>query len=205
MQPPSRAPGWWQSDRVCSRGLRLNVEPFDRLLSKEMSSLTISVRVHLSENDYVDAVKAISARNRVGLVFLIAVATAASLCTFLVWLSGHGQEAFILFTTLVGGIVGGWIGNRGSVVRKAKRLFQQNKTLHRPYEVVGSAAGVTLISENGKSIVLWSDFHKSRELEGQFLLFLSDANFFIIPKRTLSNSALVDEFRRMLKEHIHDG
>src|SRR2546426_3864987 len=31
LQPPIRAQRWFQSDRVCSRGLRLNVEPLGRL------------------------------------------------------------------------------------------------------------------------------------------------------------------------------
>jgi hypothetical protein len=170
-----------------------------------MSLPTPFIRVHLEENDYITAVKAISTRNRAGFVVPITVLTVVSLGIFLLWRSGHGKEAFIVFTTIVGGIVGGWIGNRGSVVRRARRVFRQNKALHRPYEVVWSAAGVTLISENGKSTVPWTDFHKSLELEDQFLLFLSDVNFFIIPKRTFSNSPLVEEFRQMLKEHIHQG
>ena len=32
LQPPIRAPRWLQSDRVCLRGLRLNVDPLDRPL-----------------------------------------------------------------------------------------------------------------------------------------------------------------------------
>jgi YcxB-like protein len=59
-----------------------------------------------------------------------------------------------------------------------------------------------LTAEHGTSTIPWADFHQRRETADLFLLFLSDANFLVVPKRTFSEMSLLETFRGIVAERI---
>jgi len=118
------------------------------------------------------------------------------------WWAGFWREAIVGLCALIGAVIGDGVGRRILLAKKAKRIFRQQKSLHRPYELSWTAEAITLASERGTSAIPWTDFHKYRETADQFLLFLSDANFLMVPKRAFSDISRLDAFRGVVTERI---
>jgi hypothetical protein len=161
-----------------------------------------TVQVQLEEQDYVDAARTASAPTRRSLFALAVVVVLVLVALVIGWRAGYKRESFVGVGVLVGTLGGGWIGRGVSIASRARGLFRQQKTLRRPYQVTWDTAGVTFNGENGTSTIHWSDFHKTQELENQFLLFLSDANFLIVPKRVFPDSLMRDEFRDVVTQRV---
>ncbi len=84
---------------------------------------------------------------------------------------------------------------------RARRIFQQQKNLQRPYRVSWDAEGVQTSSANGNSKIPWMEFLKWRESAQLFLLYRSDVLFQMYPKRCFT-PAQVDDFRSLAKRNI---
>jgi hypothetical protein len=161
-----------------------------------------TLRVQLEERDYVSATQA-AARPSTRSVILLAVASALQIVGAVVgWRAGYEREAFIGGFVWCFGLIGAWIGHMVSVTPKAKRVFRQQKGLRRAYEVSWNEVGLTVSGEDGQSTTRRADFHRVREFDDQFLLFLSDAMFLMIPKRTFPDSSLMQSFRELLASRI---
>jgi hypothetical protein len=161
-----------------------------------------TIRIQLEEAEFVDAARVASTPTRAW--FVTAALGCVAMCVGLIWFwqAGHGRESLAGLGGLTGGVVGGWIGRRLSITAKARRLFRQQKTLHRPFELSWTTEALTLTAEHGTSTIHWPDFHKHREDTGLFLLFLSDANFLMVPKRAFPDPALLQSFRDVVAERI---
>jgi YcxB-like protein len=161
-----------------------------------------TIQIQLKEEEFVDAAKAASAPSQAW--FLTAAVALLAVLMCLIWLSrtGHGRESIAGLGALVGTAVGGWIGRGLSIGAKAKRLFRQQKGLHRPYDLSWTTEAITLTAEHGTSRIQWPDFHKRRETDDQFLLFLSDANFLMVPKRAFPDTTLLGTFRDTVTDRI---
>lgn len=118
------------------------------------------------------------------------------------WRSGLWRESIAGLCALVGVGLGGWIGRGISIAATARRLFRQQKMLHRPYDVSWTAEAITLTSDHGASTICWPDFHKRRETDEQFLLFLSDVSFLMVPKRAFPDTTLLTEFRNVVTQRV---
>jgi YcxB-like protein len=161
-----------------------------------------TLHVQLEERDYVNAVQA-AARPSVRTVTLLAIASAFVIIGALVgWRAGYMREAIIIRCVWCFGLIGAWIGQMVSIAPKAKRVFRQQKGLRRPHEVSWNAVGLTVSGEDGQSTTRWADFHRVRELDDQFILFLSDAVFVMIPKRTFPDRSLMQSFHESVTSKI---
>ena len=161
-----------------------------------------TLRVQLEERDYVSATQA-AARPSTRTVILFAVASALAIVGAVVgWRAGYEREAFIGGFVWCFGLIGAWIGHMVSIAPKAKRVFRQQQGLRRAHEISWNEVGLTVSGEDGQSTTRWADFHKAREFDDQFLLFLSDAMFLMIPKRAFPDSSLMQSFRESLASRI---
>lgn len=84
---------------------------------------------------------------------------------------------------------------------RARRIFQQQKNLQRPYRVSWDAENVQTSSTSGSSKIPWADFLKWRESKQLFLLYRSDVLFQMYPKRYFTPEQ-VNEFRSLAKRNI---
>lgn len=116
--------------------------------------------------------------------------------------AGYMREAFIAGFVWFFGLIGAGIGHMVSIAPKAKRVFRQQRGLRRAHEVSWNHVGLTVSGEDGQSTTRWADFHRVRELDDQFILFLSDAIFLMIPKRAFPDSGLMQSFRESVASGI---
>ncbi|MGB2713786.1 MAG: YcxB family protein [Vicinamibacterales bacterium] len=161
-----------------------------------------TVHVQLEERDYVRAARAAA---RPGRRILIALGIGSALVivgALLGWRAGYMREALIAAFVWFFGLIGAGIGQMLSIAPKAKRVFRQQHGLRRTHEITWTDTGLTVSGEDGQSTTRWTDFHKARELDDQFLLFLSDAIFLMIPKRAFPDSSLLQSFRESIASSI---
>ena len=112
------------------------------------------------------------------------------------------RQALIATFVWFFGLMGAGIGHMVSIAPKAKRVFRQQRGMRRTHEITWSDKGLTVSGEDGQSTTRWTDFHNSRELDDQFILFLSDAIFLMIPKRAFPDSSLLQSFRESIASRI---
>jgi hypothetical protein len=164
-----------------------------------------TVHVQLEERDYVNAAQA-AARPSMRTVIALAIASALVIVgAFVGWRAGYMREAFIAGFVWFCGLIGTGIGHMVSIAPKAKRVFRQQQGLRRAHEVSWSDIGLTVSGEDGQSTTRWADFHRVREFDDQFMLFLSDAVFFMIPKRAFPDDSLMQSFRESVGSRIQRG
>jgi YcxB-like protein len=106
----------------------------------------------------------------------------------------------------LGALLGGLIGWMASyyiwVPLQARRVFRQQKSMQRPFELSWDATGVHAKDANGEYRHLWSDFVRWREGERLIVLSLSDAMFLMIPKRAFAEERSLEDFRTSVRSHV---
>lgn len=125
---------------------------------------------------------------------------------FLAWLAWRANE-----TSLVGAILGGAIGGvvGASVVRyvyvpcRARRIFDQQKSLNRAYSVSWDNSGLSLTDETGQINIRWSDFIKYKGSHELMLLYQSDVAFNMLPKKAFSSDQQFQNFCHFVRTKIH--
>jgi len=160
------------------------------------------IHVQLEESDYVSAVnlhnRLVGRRAKrfvVGFVLIVVVAAVA-------WM--------IKWYTVLAGAVGGLVGGLGVFVLirflyapwRARRIFRQQKSLQRPFDVSWSESGFTARDASGGHTTPWSDYIRWCENPAVFLLYHSDALFQLVPKRACPDERTVSEFRSWLQRKI---
>jgi hypothetical protein len=85
---------------------------------------------------------------------------------------------------------------------RARRVFRQQKTLHRTCELSWDSNGLHAKDGNGEYRHLWSDFVRWREGERLIVLNLSDAMFLMVPKRAFTEEKTLDAFRELVRSHV---
>lgn len=73
-----------------------------------------------------------------------------------------------------------------------KRRFKQDAMLRKPLTVRWSETHYRVETDDTTNNLLWTDYAKWREDEKQFLFFLSDYNYQILPKRALTPEQVAD-------------
>lgn len=84
------------------------------------------------------------------------------------------------------------------IPRMAQKLYQQTKSMQLRKELRAEERGLRVRDDFSDHLVLWDHIHKWRETTGQFVVYLSDYVFFIIPKHSLDGASRVDRLRTML-------
>jgi hypothetical protein len=78
------------------------------------------------------------------------------------------------------------------VPRRAKRLFQQHRSLHRPFSFGWSDAGISVRTNITVSELTWSDYHGWLEARDVFLFMLNEELVHFAPKRALTPIQITD-------------
>jgi hypothetical protein len=114
-------------------------------------------------------------------------------------LSASGNELAIFAVILA---VAYLAVNFVTLPRTTRGIFDRQKSLQRPYEMSWDDSGMTAVGENGTNSAPWSDFLKWREHKRVFVIYMSDAMFWMVPKRCFADSAQAEAFGRLLRENI---
>jgi len=161
-----------------------------------------TLQVQLEERDYVNAARAAAKASKRTIIVLAVASVLVVVAGVVGWRAGYMREAFIAGFVWFFALIGAWIGHMLSVGPKAKRVFRQQHGLRRAHEVSWNDVGLTVTGEDGQATTRWADFHKSRELDDQFILFFSDAAILMIPKRAFTDSGLLRDFRESVARRI---
>jgi hypothetical protein len=81
---------------------------------------------------------------------------------------------------------------------RIRRTFRQRKDLHRECSFVGTAEGLRFASDGIDGIKPWSDYLKWREGRTVLLLYISDGQYQLIPKRFFEPCEDLSMFRSLL-------
>jgi len=157
------------------------------------------IRAQLVESDYVSAVALNSRLNARKAARYLVVAGAVVAVALVAWIA----DWYPVLGGAVGGLVGGLVAY--TLIRfvyapwKARRIFRQQKSLQRPFELSWADTGLTSRDANGEYTTPWPDYTKWKEDSRVFLLYHSDALFQMVPKRSFPDDAMVSEFRSWLE------
>jgi hypothetical protein len=94
-------------------------------------------------------------------------------------------------------LAGGVAEQRLTLPRKARTIFHQQH-LSRPYELGWNDDELAVVSVEGSFTRAWRDIWKARVLDTEILIFLSDANFLMVPKRSFPDASTVSTFEKLL-------
>jgi hypothetical protein len=161
------------------------------------------VTVKLDKSDYLTAIALNSKWSSKKKLLISGLILAIFL---LAWLSWNANETS-LAGAILGGAIGGLVG--ASLVRyvyvpwRARRIFDQQKSLHRAYSVSWDDSGLSLIDETGQSNIRWSDFIKYRGSHELVLLYQSDVMFNMLPKKAFSSDEQFQDFCHFVRTKIH--
>ncbi|MGM3277399.1 YcxB family protein [Ralstonia sp. 24A2] len=104
--------------------------------------------------------------------------------------------------TLAGGAAGLAIAQAAIrylvVPNRAKRLYQQQKNLRSEFELSWDDQVLHIRSQDYNENLRWADLAKAKENEAMVLLYRSDYNLSIIPKRCFSSAEDYAQFRSHL-------
>lgn len=110
--------------------------------------------------------------------------------------------AFIVGAALIGGAVGGAIGREITrwiwLPRRSRHLFHQNKAMQRPYAFEWDRDTLLCSSDAGSHRQPWGDLVRWREDERVLLIYITDALFFVVPRRSFTDAAVERSFRECL-------
>ncbi|WP_157771968.1 YcxB family protein [Ralstonia solanacearum] len=126
---------------------------------------------------------------RTAMVLALAVATyVATKNPYAAALAGGAAGILVLHAVILYVVV----PNRG------KHLYQQQKNLHLEYPFTWDDQSVYVHAENYQEPLRWADLTKAKENEAMVLLYRSDYNFSIFPKRCFSSTEEYAEFQSHL-------
>ncbi len=160
------------------------------------------LHVQLAEHEYQTAIRStarVSRPMRIGLTIASVVVT---LFMAVGWWAGHGRQALIGLLTWYAGLAGAWAGRGLEVRLKARQIFRQRTGLHREYDISWSEDGLTIAGARAASTTPWARFRARRETGDLFLLFLSDQECFIVPKRVFPDEASLGQFRDAIANRV---
>lgn len=118
----------------------------------------------------------------------------------LLWYIGFDEVAAGMIGGVLGGVIGYWILRTLIFPWKARKIFDQQKSLHESGEFSWSEEGLSVKAETASSLTPWNNYSRWRENNDVFNLYHSDAIFQIFPKRLFSNVEEEMEFRMYLQE-----
>ena len=157
----------------------------------------------LEELDYLSAQNLHRRWSRRKAIVVILLAILAGALGWVLWRQGVRPIAGGILGGLIGGIIGGSIIRYFYVPWKARRVFRQQKSFQREFALSWNTDGVHSKDANGEYSSGWSDFTRWRENERLFLLYLSDIQFYMVPKRAFNSGVELNDFRDHLVRSVH--
>lgn len=102
---------------------------------------------------------------------------------------------------LLTAIAGWYLFARAGLWWQAKRLFQSEPTLKHATTVSWSSDGIVLDSSWARFAVKWDGLYGWRERDGLLMLYISSADFLILPRRAFLEEAEQADLKRQLEQH----
>ena len=84
---------------------------------------------------------------------------------------------------------------------RTRKIFRQQKTLQRPYDIRLSEEVLESVSEDGRVKMPWKNFHKYKMSKEMILVYQSDAIFHMFPKRWFAEEQFL-EFQNILLRQL---
>ncbi|MGH6616630.1 C13 family peptidase [Sphingomonas sp.] len=75
---------------------------------------------------------------------------------------------------------------------QARRLFRQQRTLREEYRTSWTDEGLDLRSAAVTAVMAWSDFHSWGQETSGYLIYLSDYNCYVLPRRCFTDTQWTD-------------
>jgi hypothetical protein len=150
----------------------------------------------LSADDSIAAHQALGPRASNRFLAIDTALIAIGIASWL-WLDKNLGMLFIAIGGVALGL--GIVSTRLSLPRRVRTLFEQQRSLHEPFNYRFDHDGVHVRIETWQADRPWSYYRRWRATSGCFLIFQSDTIFEVLPKRWLSNP---DILRAMLKARI---
>ncbi len=164
--------------------------------------MTSTVRAQLDEADYVAAQRLYRRRS---VWWPIASFVVAAVLVGVALHAYRAQNTFALFMSLgalIGGVAGALATHYICIPWQARRVFRQQKSMHRPFELSWDNNGLHAKDANGEYRHLWSDIVRWREDDTLFVLNLSDALFLMVPKRAFPEEQSLQAFRNLIRSRV---
>jgi hypothetical protein len=150
--------------------------------------------------DYVAATRAAwldslwSRRFAVRIALIVAIATAVGTVIF-------AQDAdfgtMVSAIAVIGAGVLAWLAavlglSFLLIPRRSRKLFQQQRTLARDFDVEWTDQHLAFQSDISSSTIAWPDYYKWREGRDTFLFYLNERLNHFLPKRALTPEQIID-------------
>ena len=84
------------------------------------------------------------------------------------------------------------------IPNRGRRIYRQQKNLQREYQFSWDDQGVSVHAEGYLENLRWADITKAKENEAMVLLYRSDYNFRLFPRRRFSSAEEYAQFRSHL-------
>jgi len=165
---------------------------------------TIRIQWTWTENDHVRAIRTHQkySRHEKRLRFLV---PAASLLLLVYWLLFEKDALAIAMTAAYAVVVTIFLARPLFLRRWARRVYRQQKALHRPMTLELGTEGLVSTQENGgRGLLAWADCYRWLESADDFVIYQSEALFHLIPKRILDESQVV-RVRELLTGGVPGG
>ena len=78
------------------------------------------------------------------------------------------------------------------IPRRSRRLFEQQRTLHREFDVEWTDDHLVYRSDTSTTTIAWPDYYRWLEGRGIFLFYLNEQLYHFVPKRALTAEQLTD-------------
>ncbi len=134
--------------------------------------------------------------------FVLIVATIASA------VSGASTITTLSLVVLFGlpvGIVLGMILVVLTLPLKARRAIRKQRALQHDVEISWNDQGASTRSLHGGATVPWEDFLGWKENNRVVLLYISESQFYVVPKRAFVDAASLEAFRELVARRIRSG
>lgn len=80
--------------------------------------------------------------------------------------------------------------------------WRKEPTLQIEYTLLLDEQGLTWKSEHSETKIVWTSFTKLWETKDLYLLFYTNENYLIIPKRIFSSPAEIESFKQVVSNHL---
>jgi hypothetical protein len=157
----------------------------------------MKLQIQLVEQDYVDAALSVATPTAGYIAVTCALLVGALGVASFYAANGHVREAIIGFSVLLGALTGSAVEQRLTIPRKARKVFCQQR-LSKPFELGWTDRQISVVSADGSFTKPWSEIWKARLLSNEILLFLSDVNFLMVPKRCFPDASTLLAFENLL-------
>lgn len=154
--------------------------------------------ISITKQEYLSAVSLHQPLTKRQVVLYSALVAGSLALGCILWRYWPGAVAGGLVGGSIGGVIGYWIQRIVYVPWKARKVYEQQKSLRESAEFSWSSAGMSVRAETASSTTPWSNYTRWRENKDVFNLYHSDLIFQIVPKRAFLSSESELEFRAFL-------